>query len=73
MGTFPNDTAAYIVGIVVGGFIGILLVFAVGVCIYKQRRIDDQMKAIESEVDDLRQEAGQSRHRQSSEPTAPTA
>lgn len=71
MATFPNDAAAYVVGIVVGAFAGIVLVVLVGVCIYKQRRLDDQMKAIETEVNELRDEANQSRYKH--QPKPPTA
>lgn len=68
MAAFPNQASAYIVGIVVGAFVGILVIVAAGMCIYKQRRVGENLKLVETEVNELREEAAQRYYKQ---PVAP--
>jgi uncharacterized membrane-anchored protein YhcB (DUF1043 family) len=68
MPVFPNDAAAYIVGIVVGAVVGIVLVVGAGMCIYKQRHMGENLKLVETEVNELRQEAAERYYK---EPTRP--
>ncbi|CUI14412.1 membrane-associated protein, putative [Bodo saltans] len=68
MPAFPSEAAAYIVGIVVGAFFGIILVIGAGMCIYKHRRMGENLKLVETEVNELREEATERYYKEPARP-----